>query len=85
MVAVLEALDSSDSVALNSPRRARVVDEAGLEEIEMCDAGVDGATYGNQEEVSAPVLRKMWFVNYLWSDRRQSKCRVCPCAVPRAR
>ena len=42
MVAVLEALDSSDSVALNSPRRARVVDEAGLEEIEMCDAGLAG-------------------------------------------
>jgi hypothetical protein len=39
---VLEALDSSDSVALNSPRRARVVDEAGLEEIEMCDAGLAG-------------------------------------------
>ena len=41
MVAVLE-LHSSDSVALNSPRRARVVDEAGLEEIEMCDAGLAG-------------------------------------------
>ena len=41
MVAVLE-LQSSDSVALNSPRRARVVDEAGLEEIEMCDAGLAG-------------------------------------------
>ena len=47
MVAVLE-LQSSDSVALNSPRRARVVDEAGLEVIEMCDAGLAGVERGER-------------------------------------
>jgi hypothetical protein len=53
VVAVLEALDSSDSVALNSPRRARVVDEAGLEEIEMCDAGLAGVELRACEHNSA--------------------------------
>ena len=47
MVAVLE-LALSDSVALNSPRRARVVDEAGLEMIEMCDAGLAAVERGER-------------------------------------